>query len=217
MLFSLVEKLGPAISIFALASVLFAAVAMGILLSRFSLRKVWVSSLIVGAISLAAHLFDYYVTLKLSPNLAQEANPIWRIVVDNFGIDIAKAYGLSGKILLAVLSFEFFSYYLIQRTSLFPQQKGSFLSFWREFGVSHKERSPVRWVNLVNFFSFNFALIGPFMFYIVLLNIASPYPWYYRLPSMPVMLFLYLIILVIAYLVTTHRAFCHLPKDKNRP
>lgn len=64
---------------------------MGILLGRFSLRKVWVPSLIVGAISLAAHLFDYYVTLRLSPALAQEANPIWRIVVDNFGIDIAKA------------------------------------------------------------------------------------------------------------------------------
>lgn len=203
----MIEKLGLPLSILAWLSVFFAAIAMGIFLGRFSLRKVWIPSLIVGGISLTAHLLDYFVTLKVSPTLSHEANPIWRIVIDNFGLNFARLYGLTGKILLAMLSFEFFAYYLIQRDNLFPKHTRGFLSFWREFGISEGRRPVVCFSNLTNIFCFTFALLGPFIFYVVFLNSLSLSPLYYRLPSLPSALVLYTFGLVIAYLVTTYQVF----------
>ncbi len=207
LLFSTIENLGLGLSILAWISVFFSAIALGIILSKFPMRKVWFPSLAVGLIALEAHIFDYFITLRVSPNLAEEANPIWRIVIDNLGINIAKFYGLTGKILLAVLSFELFAYYLIKRERLFPKRADSFFSFWHQFGRSKRIRKVVCWCNLVNFFSFAFALTGPFFFYVAYLNSVVADSLYYRLPPMPLMLFLYAVALLIAYLLITHRAF----------
>ncbi len=207
-LFSVIEKLGIWISILAWVSVLLATIFMGVVLRKHSMQKIWLPALVIGCVSLLAHLLDYFVTLHVSANLVEEGNPLWRIVIDNFGLNIAKAYGLSGKLFLAILSFEFFAYYLICREWLFPKQANSFFSFWRKFGMNTRSRLGVCWKNVVNFFSFAFALIGPFMFYIVILNSLIDDPVYYKLPPMPFVLLLYLGLLVMAYLVFTYRAFC---------
>lgn len=201
-----VELLGPPISILAWLSVFLTAVATGYALKKSLLRKVWVPALIVGGVSLAAHLLDYVVTLYVSPALAEEANPIWRIVIDNYGLKIAKAYGLTGKILLSILSFELFAYYLIQRERLFPEATKNFLSFWREFGATNRKKSTLRLSNIINFFFFVFALIGPFYFYVAFMNSMVNNLLYYRLPSMPLMLLIYLAGVVITYFVMTYRA-----------
>lgn len=202
-----VESLGPPISILAWLSVFLACVITGYGLKKSLLRKVWIPALIVGAVSLAAHLLDYLVTLYVSPTLREETNPLWRIVIDNYGLKIAKAYGFTGKILLSILSFELFACYLIQGERLFPKTTKNFLSFWVEFGVGNRKRTTVCLRNIINFFSFAFALIGPFYFYAALLNIMINNLLYYRLPSIPLMLLIYLAGVMIAYFVVTYRVF----------
>jgi hypothetical protein len=143
----------------------------------------------------------------MSPTLAMEANPIWRIVIDSFGLRLALAYGLSGKLLLSVLSFEFFAYYLVQRERLYPAGVGGLRSFWGSYGRTGNGYQAVRGANLVNFFCFGFALLSPFVVYVALLNSLVDHPAYLRLPSMPTALVLYLGALAASYPLVTYRAF----------
>lgn len=206
--YSAVEAIGLPLAVTAWLAVLFAAVAMGVVLRRSgALRGHLWPALAVGAVTLVAHLLDYAVTLRMSPTLGAEANPIWRIAIDHFGLPIAKVYGLTGKILLAVLGFELFAFYRIQRASLFPLRAEGFRSFWKGFGSTDVEWLGVRWRRLVNLFAFAFAALGPMFFYVALLNSLIDSPIYLRLPAMPFVLALYLSAVVGAYLFETYRAY----------
>jgi hypothetical protein len=205
--FACAEHLGLPLAVLAWSSVFFGAVGMVGVLRRHSLRPFLLPSLGVGALALFAHSLDYWVTLRMSPNLAMEANPIWRIVIDGFGLRLALAYGLSGKLLLSVLSFEFFAYYLVQRERLYPAGVGGLRSFWDSYGRTGNGYQAVRGANLVNFFCFAFALQSPFVVYVALLNSLVNQPAYLRLPSMPTALVLYLGALTASYPLVTYRAF----------
>ena len=205
--FACAERLGLPLAILAWVCVFFGAVGMAGVLSRHSLRPFLLPSLGVGALALFAHSLDYWVTLRMSPTLAMEANPIWRIVIDSFGLRLALAYGLSGKLLLSVLSFEFFAYYLVQRERLYPAGVGGLRSFWGSYGRTGNGYQAVRGANLVNFFCFGFALLSPFVVYVALLNSLVNHPAYLRLPSMPTALVLYLGALAASYPLVTYRAF----------
>ena len=207
LLYAAIEKLGLILPLAAWMSVFIAAIALAVILSRLPMKKVWGCSLVVGLASLSAHLSDYFVTLRVSPDLADEINPIWRIVIDRFGVPLARVYGLTGKILLAVLSFELFAYYLVQREELFPEKKCGFFEFWGGFGSRKGSNHTVRWHNLANFFSFSFALIGPFFFYVAYLNSLVDSVLYYHLPSAPLALGVYLTVVLLAYFWVTYRAF----------
>ena len=65
----------------------------------------------------------------------------------------------------------------------------------------------MRWENLVNFFGFAFALLGPFFFYVALLNALIENPVYLKLPAMPLVLGLYLVTIAVAYFTVTYGAF----------
>ncbi len=65
----------------------------------------------------------------------------------------------------------------------------------------------MQWRNLVNFFGFSFALLGPFFFYVALLNGLIESPIYLRFPAMPLVLALYLGGVVVAYFSTTYCAY----------
>jgi hypothetical protein len=202
------EAMGLPLAVVAWLIVFAGAIAMSLVLRRTgAMQRHWGPAAAVGSVSLCAHLADYAVTLRMSPTLGAEGNPIWRIAIDHFGLPIAKVYGLTGKILLAVLAFEFFALYLTQRVELFPDRAEGFRSFWRGFGSAHAGHSLVRWRNLVNFFGFSFALLGPFFFYVALLNCLIESPIYLRLPAMPLVLALYLGVIVVAYFSTTYRAY----------
>ncbi len=164
--FACAERLGLPLAILAWGSVFLGAVGMAGVLRRHSLRPFLLPSLGVGAFALFAHSLDYWVTLRMSPTLAMEANPIWRIVIDAFGLRLALAYGLSGKLLLSVLSFECFAYYLVQRERLYPTGADGLRSFWGAYGRPNSGYEAVRWANLVNFFCFGFALLSPFVAYV---------------------------------------------------
>lgn len=139
----------------------------------------------VGLVALACHLQDIGFTLTVTPDLAIEANPTWRIVLVRWGLAVAIAYGLTGKLLLALLSWQLFSLYLAQRRGLFPPRDlaPGFRSFWRAYGAGGGIRRLVAWVNL---FAFAFPLAAPLMLYVSLLNTAEE-PWLLRaLPPWPV-------------------------------
>ena len=157
-------------------------------------------SLIVGIVSLIAHMVDFFGTLRVCPDLSFEANPIWCVVVDKMGLVLARWYGFTGKVLLAVIGFEFFAYYLIQREKLIPDKVRGFFSFWNNFGMKQDSKKIIRFANIKNFFAFLFALVGPFCLYIALLNSITDSELYMRMPSMPLMLLLYIIILTLVYL-----------------
>ena len=99
-LMSQVEALGVWLSVLAWLVVACGAVIMARALRGERRRGVWISATLVGAFALTANLADYAVTLHRSPDLGMEANPLWRNVVDRWGLQVAKGYGLTGKILV---------------------------------------------------------------------------------------------------------------------
>jgi len=195
-IFILVGRLGFPLTVAAWLMVFGFCIGMALVITKRLPRTVVISSLIVGGLSLAAHLFDYFGTLRITPDLAVEGNPIWRIVVERLGLPVARWYGLTGKIMLAVLSFEFFAYYLSGRARLLPSTARDFTDFWKKYGENAGPGT-----RIANFFAFLFALIGPFCFYIALLNALSNSELYIRIPAMPIMLAAYIIILASIYLV----------------
>jgi hypothetical protein len=213
-----VETLGLPLAVGAWLTVFGGALAMLLVLRRSgSLRGHWGPAALVGIAALAAHLLDYAVTLRISPTLGAEGNPIWRIAIEHFGLGWAKLYGLTGKLLLSILSFELFCFYRIQRARLFPERADGFRSFWRGLGVVSGKRARVHWPNLLNFFAFTFALLGPFFFYVALLNSLVDSALYLRFPAMPLVLVLYLTTIVVAYFVTTYHAWRVLPSKGGVP
>jgi hypothetical protein len=169
--FALTERLGTPLAVAAWLTVFGGAVAMGFVLRGRPLR--WAPALIVGALALAAHLLDYFVTLHITPGLQLEANPLWRSAIRAFGLPVAKAYALSGKVLLSVLSFQLFAWYQLTPP---PPVTGR-----------------VSWKRIVRLFAGSFALFGPYFFYITLYNGVGylESPWYDRLPSPPLAIVIY--------------------------
>ena len=174
-----------------LAALAWLTVAIGALALHLVLRGVELSrperraALIVGSLALVCHLQDIAFTLRVTPDLAIEANPIWRTVLLRLGLPAAIAYGLTGKLLLALLSWQLFTLYLAQRRGLFPPRDldPGFRSFWRAYGAGRGAR---RLAACVNLFAFAFALAAPLMLYVSLLNTAEA-PWLLAaLPPWPV-------------------------------
>lgn len=204
--FDLMERFGLPWSILAWVLVFFGSIGMVFVLRRHSMKGMWKPSLIVGGMAFAAHILDYYVTLRMNPDLSFEANPIWSVVVHKMGLNVAFWYGFTGKILLAVLSFEFYAFYLIHRESLIPKEADGFLSFCRYFGRGKRSKK-LNFITMINFFSFLFSLAGLFCFYVALLNSIVYKGFYLLMPSMPLMLLVYISVLVIAYFLSNYRVF----------
>lgn len=202
--FALVAKLGVPLAVAAWFTVFGGAVGLGLILKRTDTRGVWPAALAVGALGLLAHLLDYFFTLKITPDLSMEANPIWRVVIDRFGLAFARVYGLTGKILLSVVSTELFAWHLSHRASLFPKEAKSFSEFVRLLG-----RGAPQLGNIRSFFAFAFALFGPYFFYITFMNVTgdSSSELYEQLPSPPVAILVYFVGVTAAYFGSMWRAF----------
>lgn len=198
-----VARLGLPLIVSAWLAVLITAAAMAVVLCRRPPR-IWLPAVAAGLVSLAAHLIDFFGTLRICPDLAFEANPIWCIVVREMGLKAAWWYGFTGKILLAVLGFEFFSYYLARRGAMMPDHCAGFFDFWRRFGATGRR---ISFGSIALFFSFLFGLIGPFCFYVAYLNTVTDPAAYERLPAMPVMLLLYLAFLTLLFLAGNYLSF----------
>jgi hypothetical protein len=209
-----VEKLGVPLAVAAWLTVFGGALVMGAILRGVDTRGAWPLALAVGLTGLAAHLLDYFITLRITPDLAMEANPIWRVVIDRFGLPLARAYGLTGKVLLSVLSAQLFAWHLSHRASLFPAQAAGFGDFVKQLGAG----AP-RYGNIRSFFAFAFALFGPYFFYITFMNVTGSrdFELYEKLPSPPVAILGYFLLVAAAYFFTMWRAFRLRPTQVARP
>jgi len=204
---ALVAGVGLPLAVVAWLTVAGGALALALHLRRQDRRGHWRTTLVVGAVALVAHLSDIGITLALSGDLALEANPIWLAVVEHCGVPFAIGYGLTGKLLVALLCGECFLLYRTGRAHLFPAQAASLGEFWRGFGASAPRRWGLHPGPLVNFFAYAFALTAPFTFYIVLLNSLVDSPAYQSLPPMPLTLAVYLVGLAASYPLVNYRAF----------
>jgi hypothetical protein len=201
------QKLGLPLTVLAWFSVFLGVIGMCFILRKHSMVGKWRLSLIVGGVALFAHILDYVVTIRLNPSLSFEANPIWCIVVEKMGQEIAKWYGLTGKILISILSFQFFAFYLIQRETLLPKKANGFIDFWKNYGRTKKGRTVLELSNITNLFCFLFSLSGSFYFYVVFLNSITDERLYMIMPSMSLTCFLYVVILSSIYLLGNYWKF----------
>jgi hypothetical protein len=200
--FELTERLGLPLVVAAWGTVFLGAVVMAAVLRRRDTRGCWGAALTVGAVGLAAHLLDFAMTLHITPDLSLEANPIWRLALAQLGLAGAKAYGLTGKLLVSVLSAQLFAWYLAQRAELFPPSASGFTHFVRELGRGAAYAGNVR-----SFFSFSFALFGPYFFYVTLLNLTGDTQWADVLPGPIPAILVYFVGVGAAYFALTWRAF----------
>lgn len=206
-LLALVEQVGVWLSILAWISVAAAAVVMAYVLRNEKRGAVWAAAAIVGAVALGANLADYFVTLYLTPDLSLEANPLWRNMVKDFGLHVAKWYGLTGKILVSILAGQMFAFYLSNRERLFPDRATSLVEFLRGMGNRSKTLRE-RLVALITVFAFFFAGVQPLFLYIAYLNWTEAPA---RLPSVPVAIMLYTVTLAIVFVATTYQDWVRHP------
>lgn len=202
---AMLERLGVWPSVGAWLAVALGAVAMAYVLREEEVT-IWPSASLVGLLALAANLADYIVTLRQSPDLTLEANPLWRNVVHHYGLRVAKWYGLSGKIFVSVLAAQMFAFYLSQRAAIFPARADSLWQFlMRMGGCAHTQRE--RLLGLFAIFAFFFAWINAFYFYIAYTNSLDDPDVLQKLPSVSVALIIFVATLAIAFSLTTYRAF----------
>ncbi len=205
-LLAVIEGVGVWLSVLAWFTVAGGAVAMVYILRTEKRRVVWVAAAIVGAVALLANMADYVVTLYRTPDLGLEMNPLWRNVVDHFGLVVAKWYGLTGKIFVSIVAGQMFAFYLANRERLFPVEARSLPQFLLRMGNRSKTLRE-RFVALFTIFCFFFAGIQLFYFYIAYLNWLVHSELRNHLPSVPVALFLLLLSLTIAFVGLTYRGF----------
>ncbi len=205
-LLQLIQRLGIWLSILAWLSVCIGTMIMIYILRREKRISLWLPSFMITVIALIANLSDFAVTLHISPDLDLEANPIWRNVVDSYGLNVARWYGFTGKIFVSVLAGLMYGFYRKNRHYLFPIQAKSLVEFIRYMGNnchSLKERS----IGLFSIFCFFFAFIQIFYFYIAYLN----WQVHFRSDSdlfwlfIPLMMMLFFI--TIGFLIFTYQSF----------
>ena len=193
------------LSITAWAAVFSASVIISLFLRKYDLRDSWVSCVVIGVLNLAAHLVDYFITLKICPDLSFEANPLWTPVVSNLGLGIAKWYGFTGKIFLSILSFQFFAIYLKTREKLYPKKYGGFWDFCKSFGSPGRKRV-IDFGVIVNFYCFMFSMVGIFCFYVAFQNTISDPDVFRNIPPFTLVLLTYLVMLTGLYMSITYRS-----------
>lgn len=200
------ERLGLPLVVAAWLTVFLGTIGMGLALRRCDLTGCRRPALLVGLVGLIAHLLDFGVTLSITPDLAMEANPIWRAATTHLGLPLAKAYGLTGKLLVSALSAQLFAWYLAQRRELLPATATGFGDFVRQLGRGAPHAANVR-----SFFAYSFALFGPYFFYITLLNVAGDTAWAPLLPGPVPAIATYFAFVAASYFALAWRAFLRGP------
>ena len=204
-LMALIQRLGVGLSWLAWITVAVGALLMAWVLRGERHTGIWMPAAIMGLVALAANLADYFVTLRRSPDLALEANPLWRLVVDRYGIVVARWYGLTGKILVSIIAAEMTAYYLTRRHLLFPEKAATLGQFLEHMGSRSRTRRD-RLAALFTVFAFFFAGLNFLYFYIAYTNWLQDPAMLDRLPSAPVAVMIVVAGLAISFVLLTWRA-----------
>lgn len=207
--YDLVEALGLPIAAAAWLTVFLGSIAMVLALRGHALRPHAVPATLLGIVTMAAHASDIWMTLRVSPDLALEGNPIWIVVVERFGLTFALVYGFTGKLLVGVLNVEMYLWYRVTRERLYPARAASFAEFARTFGRDVPRRWGVAWLRIASLFAYVFGWLGVWSFWIAFQNWAGGFhdALHGRLPSPPVVVTAMLLVLVAGYFVESWLAY----------
>jgi len=186
-----------------------ASLGLGALLWRCELggsERRW--ALGVGALALGCHLPDLLFSLGASHQLTQEASALWVAVFSALGHPAAVAYGVTGKLMLALVSYELFALYLVQRRGLFPSADtpASFRAFWAAYGAG-PGLGPQRLLSWFSLFAFLFPLVAPVMLYLSVLNAAADSALGPLLLPWPIASVLWVALVAVAWAVVTWKAW----------
>ncbi len=201
-----IETWGVWLSWLAWATVFLGALAMLRATRDLRSQRVRIAALVVAALAVVAHLADYVITLRRSPDLALELNPLWRNVLQRHGLEVARWYGLTGKLLVCVLAGQMTAFHLANRERLYPHAARSVPHFLWHMG----ERSRTwreRGLALFTTFAFFFAGLTFFYFYVAYQNSITDPAALDRLPSIPLAVSAYVLVLCVAFIALTYRAF----------
>lgn len=207
--YDMVGAFGLPLAVVAWMTVVLAAIGLWLLLRRceqLPSERRWARG--VGLLALVCHLQDIGITLWVTPDLTQEANPIWLAVTHAWGLPTAIAYGLSGKLLLALLSYQLFALYLVQRRGLYPPAHTApgFRDFWKTYGAG-PGLGPQRLLSWANLFAFVFPLVAPLMLYVSLLNTASQPAILRLLPPWPLVCLVWVGSVAVSWALITWKAW----------
>jgi len=208
---SIVEQLGVGLPLLAWVSVVFAVGAMSFALRHERRVAVYTAGAGVAVLALAAHLADYLVTLHRSPDLALASNVLWRATVDGFGLEAAKVYGLSGRILISILAGQMFAFYLSNARRLYPRRARSFLEFALRLG-NRAGTARQRGLAVLTWSAFLFAGMQAQCFYVALFNAVDDPARAGRMPSVPAVTVALLLLLSAACLTLTYATFRARPR-----
>lgn len=207
--FDLVERIGWPIAVAAWLTVFVGAIALGALLRRYDLRPHLAPAAVLAVVTFVGHGADLAVTLHVTPDLALEGNPIWVIVVEQWGLSFAIVYGFTGKALLGVINVEAYVWYRVTRARLYPASAPTFAAFARSFGRDAPRRYGVAWLRIGSLFAYLFGYLGLWSYWVAFQNGAGATDGalYDALPSPPVVLAVGLLALAAAYFVESFVAF----------
>ena len=206
-----VEQFGVAPALLAWAVSVFAVVAMTFALRDERRIAVHLAGVGAGGIALAANLLDYFVTLAHSPGLGLEANPLYNGMVTSYGIETAKVYALSGKIMVSILAAQMFAFYLSNIERLYPKRARTIMEF--AFAMGDRARNTrERWVALFTLFAYLFAGIQPLYFYIAFLNGIQDPARLAGFPSVTTAIAVTIVIVYASFLLLTYGAYRARPR-----
>ena len=201
-----VEQLGAGLPLLAWAGVVFAVGAMSVALRRERRIAVYAAGAGAALLALTGHLADYLAALHRPPDLPLAANHLWRVTVDGFGIESAKVYGLSGKILISVLAGQMFAFYLSNARRLYPRRARSLLEFSLNLG-SRADTARRRALAALTGSAFLFAGMQALPFYVALVNSIEDPVRADRMPSVATVGVAWLLVLATACLILTYATF----------
>jgi len=208
---SVVEQLGVGLPLLAWVGVVLAVGAMSFALRHERRVAVYAAGAGAAVLAFAGHLADYLVTLHRSPDPSLAANALWRATVDGFGIEAAKVYGLSGRILVSILAGQMFAFYLANARRLYPRRAGSFLEFALRLGNRARTASQ-RALAVLTWSAFLFAGMQARCFYVALVNAIDDPARADRMPSVPAVTVALLLALSASCLILTYATFRACPR-----
>jgi hypothetical protein len=204
----LVAWAGFPLALLAWVTVSSAVVAMAMVLRRHgNIRSVLPATLVVTALAALGHGSDIVITFKMSPDLGMEENQMWLAIVRVMGWKLAVAYGITGQILVIILSGELYAWYRLVRARYWPAEASEgFFAFLRGYGANRRWLG-VAWGPVGVLGAFMFAFLGPFFLYVAWLNsIVMDFARHDRMPQPLPVAFCWLAAVGVSFFVSNWRA-----------